>query len=198
MSSGSLRQFLKKTKKNNKTLKVGPCCFDINFCAYFIGFVPPKKHKQPPIECVLSSTPGMEAMVYSDLISIDVIVIDLLSSFLLPGFIYMSRYLHSCEPPIIHGNLTTDTIFIQHNGLIKIGSGTITNSISFSIMKTSCSLVIVAPDAIHSHVKTCKEEARFMQYAAPEYGGILSDFYLLYQPISFFYAVFNGLLFLPP
>lgn len=32
-------------------------------------------------------------------------------------------YLHSCDPPIIHGNLTCDTIFIQHNGLIKIGSG---------------------------------------------------------------------------
>lgn len=32
-------------------------------------------------------------------------------------------FLHSCEPPIIHGNLTSDTIFIQHNGLIKIGSG---------------------------------------------------------------------------
>jgi len=32
-------------------------------------------------------------------------------------------YLHSCDPPVIHGNLTTDTIFIQHNGLIKIGSG---------------------------------------------------------------------------
>ncbi|KAG7237871.1 hypothetical protein INR49_031765 [Caranx melampygus] len=26
------------------------------------------------------------------------------------------------DPPIIHGNLTCDTIFIQHNGLIKIGS----------------------------------------------------------------------------
>ncbi|XP_063921764.1 nuclear receptor-binding protein homolog isoform X2 [Zophobas morio] len=33
-------------------------------------------------------------------------------------------YLHSCSPPIIHGNLTCDTIFIQHNGLVKIGSGT--------------------------------------------------------------------------
>lgn len=32
-------------------------------------------------------------------------------------------YLHSCSPPIIHGNLTCDTIFIQHNGLVKIGSG---------------------------------------------------------------------------
>lgn len=34
-----------------------------------------------------------------------------------------SSYLHSCDPPIIHGNLTCDNIFIQHNGLIKIGSG---------------------------------------------------------------------------
>lgn len=32
-------------------------------------------------------------------------------------------FLHACNPPIIHGNLTSDTIFIQHNGLIKIGSG---------------------------------------------------------------------------
>lgn len=37
-------------------------------------------------------------------------------------FIFLS-YLHSCDPPIIHGNLACDTIFIQHNGLIKIGSG---------------------------------------------------------------------------
>lgn len=35
----------------------------------------------------------------------------------------LPSFLHSCEPPIIHGNLTSDTIFIQHNGLIKIGSG---------------------------------------------------------------------------
>ena len=32
-------------------------------------------------------------------------------------------YLHGCENPIVHGNLSCDTIFIQHNGLIKIGSG---------------------------------------------------------------------------
>lgn len=36
---------------------------------------------------------------------------------------FLSSYLHSCSPPIIHGNLTCDTIFIQHNGLVKIGSG---------------------------------------------------------------------------
>jgi serine/threonine protein kinase len=28
-------------------------------------------------------------------------------------------YLHSCSPPIVHGNLTCDTIFIQHNGLVR-------------------------------------------------------------------------------
>ncbi|ELU04627.1 hypothetical protein CAPTEDRAFT_222925 [Capitella teleta] len=95
MSSGSLRQFLKKTKKNNKTLKAWK-----RWCTQILSAL---------------------------------------------------TYLHSCEPPIIHGNLTTETIFIQHNGLIKIGS--------------------VAPDAIHSHVKTYKEEARHMHYAAPEYGG---------------------------
>ncbi|XP_045112569.1 nuclear receptor-binding protein homolog isoform X1 [Portunus trituberculatus] len=59
-------------------------------------------------------------------------------------------YLHSCSPPIIHGNLTTDTIFIQHNGLVKIGS--------------------VAPDQIHSHVKTCRDDMKNMHFIAPEYG----------------------------
>uniref|UniRef100_A0A8C5J467 Nuclear receptor binding protein 1 n=1 Tax=Junco hyemalis TaxID=40217 RepID=A0A8C5J467_JUNHY len=59
-------------------------------------------------------------------------------------------YLHSCDPPIIHGNLTCDTIFIQHNGLIKIGS--------------------VAPDTINNHVKTCREEQKNLHFFAPEYG----------------------------
>uniref|UniRef100_A0A8D3DDG1 Nuclear receptor-binding protein n=1 Tax=Scophthalmus maximus TaxID=52904 RepID=A0A8D3DDG1_SCOMX len=61
-------------------------------------------------------------------------------------------YLHSCEPPIIHGNLTCDTIFIQHNGLIKIGS--------------------VAPDTINNHVKTCREEQKSLHFFAPEYGAV--------------------------
>ncbi|XP_041977083.1 nuclear receptor-binding protein isoform X2 [Aricia agestis] len=59
-------------------------------------------------------------------------------------------YLHECVPPIVHGNLTCDTIFIQHNGLVKIGS--------------------VAPDAIHHHVKTCRENMKNMHLIAPEYG----------------------------
>ncbi|RXG60740.1 Nuclear receptor-binding protein-like [Armadillidium vulgare] len=58
-------------------------------------------------------------------------------------------YLHSCTPPIVHGNLTTDSIFIQHNGLVKIGS--------------------VAPDAIQTHVKTCRGDMKNMHYIAPEY-----------------------------
>nr|XP_029486858.1 nuclear receptor-binding protein-like isoform X2 [Oncorhynchus nerka] len=61
-------------------------------------------------------------------------------------------YLHSCDPPIIHGNLTCDTIFIQHNGLIKIGS--------------------VAPDTINNHVKTCREEQKSLHFFAPEYGAV--------------------------
>jgi len=64
-------------------------------------------------------------------------------------------YLHSCTPPIIHGNLTCDTIFIQHNGLVKIGS--------------------VAPDAINHHVKTCRENIKNMHFIAPEYGAVASS-----------------------
>ncbi|KAF2354070.1 Protein kinase domain [Trinorchestia longiramus] len=65
-------------------------------------------------------------------------------------------YLHKCSPPIVHGNLTADTIFIQSNGLIKIGS--------------------VAPDAIQTHVKTYKTELKNMHYIAPEFadGSVLS------------------------
>lgn len=63
--------------------------------------------------------------------------------------------MHSCTPPIIHGNLTCDTIFIQHNGLVKIGS--------------------VAPDAINHHVKTCRENIKNMHFIAPEYGAFASS-----------------------
>uniref|UniRef100_A0A914D7E4 Protein kinase domain-containing protein n=1 Tax=Acrobeloides nanus TaxID=290746 RepID=A0A914D7E4_9BILA len=59
------------------------------------------------------------------------------------------NYLHSCDPPIVHANLTCNTVFIQQNGLIKIGC--------------------VAPNAIHHHVKTFRENVRNMHYIAPEY-----------------------------
>ncbi|KAM7406310.1 hypothetical protein PAMP_000695 [Pampus punctatissimus] len=71
MSSGSLKQFLKKTKKNHKTMN--------------------EKAWKRWCTQILSAL----------------------------------SYLHSCDPPIIHGNLTCDTIFIQHNGLIKIGSAVV-------------------------------------------------------------------------
>ncbi|XP_041356689.1 nuclear receptor-binding protein-like [Gigantopelta aegis] len=94
MSSGSLKQFLKKTKMSNKpfSIKVWK-----RWCTQILSAL---------------------------------------------------SYLHSCDPPIIHGNLTCDTIFIQHNGLIKIGS--------------------VAPDAIHLHVKTCREDIKNMHCIAPD------------------------------
>lgn len=62
----------------------------------------------------------LATMVYSTPICLKVCInelirIDLSSS-------SSSSYLHSCEEPIIHGNLTCDTIFIQNTGLIKIGS----------------------------------------------------------------------------
>ncbi|CAB1342689.1 unnamed protein product [Coregonus sp. 'balchen'] len=98
MSSGSLKQFLKKTKKNHKTMN--------------------EKAWKRWCTQILSAL----------------------------------SYLHSCDPPIIHGNLTCDTIFIQHNGLIKIGS--------------------VAPDTINNHVKTCREEQKSLHFFAPEYGDV--------------------------
>uniref|UniRef100_A0ABI7X2R6 Protein kinase domain-containing protein n=1 Tax=Felis catus TaxID=9685 RepID=A0ABI7X2R6_FELCA len=104
MSSGSLKQFLKKTKKNHKTMN--------------------EKAWKRWCTQILSAL----------------------------------SYLHSCDPPIIHGNLTCDTIFIQHNGLIKIGS--------------------VAPDTINNHVKTCREEQKNLHFFAPEYGGKASQFSL--------------------
>jgi len=87
-------------------------------------------------------------------------------------------YLHSCEPPIIHGNLTCDTIFIQHNGLIKIGSGGLKHSdflnvidfIIFADFFFVC-FFVVAPDTINNHVKTCREEQKSLHFFAPEYGG---------------------------
>lgn len=81
MSSGSLKQFLRKAKKTNQSIKKATWK---RWC------------------------------------------IQLLSAL---------NYLHSCEPPIVHGNLSCDTIFIQHNGLIKIGC--------------------IAPDIVNTHVKTC-------------------------------------------
>uniref|UniRef100_A0A8D8QG91 Nuclear receptor-binding protein homolog n=1 Tax=Cacopsylla melanoneura TaxID=428564 RepID=A0A8D8QG91_9HEMI len=100
MSSGSLKQFLKRTKRNVKKL---PLSAWKRWCSQILSAL---------------------------------------------------SYLHSCSPPIIHGNLTCDTIFIQHNGLVKIGC--------------------VAPDTIHHHVKTCRDNMKNMHFIAPEYGANVS------------------------
>ncbi|KAK0143970.1 Nuclear receptor-binding protein 2 [Merluccius polli] len=95
MSSGSLKQFLKKTKKNHKTMNVKAWK---RWCTQILSAL---------------------------------------------------SYLHSCDPPIIHGNLTCDTIFIQHNGLIKIGS--------------------VFPDA-QGKGRPHRDEQRNLHFFPPEYG----------------------------
>jgi len=107
MSSGSLKQFLKRTKRNVK---------------------------KPPLQ----SWKRWCTQILSAL-----------------------SYLHSCSPPIVHGNLTCDTIFIQHNGLIKIGS--------------------VAPDAIHQHVKTCREGMKNTHFIAPEFGTVMTPVVDIYS-----------------
>jgi len=95
MSSGSLKQFLRKTKKNSRKI---PLQSWKRWCTQILSAL---------------------------------------------------SYLHSSSPAIIHGNLTCDTIFIQHNGLVKIGS--------------------VAPDAIHKNVKTFRENIRNFHFLAPEW-----------------------------
>ncbi|KAF4022157.1 hypothetical protein G4228_014072 [Cervus hanglu yarkandensis] len=83
VSSGSLKQFLKKTKKNHKAMNARAWK---RWCTQILSAL---------------------------------------------------SFLHACSPPIIHGNLTSDTIFIQHNGLIKIGSevadGTAVDIFSFGM-----------------------------------------------------------------
>uniref|UniRef100_A0AAQ5YXH5 Nuclear receptor-binding protein 2 n=1 Tax=Amphiprion ocellaris TaxID=80972 RepID=A0AAQ5YXH5_AMPOC len=104
MSSGSLKQFLKKTKKNHKTMNVKAWK---RWCTQILSAL---------------------------------------------------SYLHSCDPPIIHGNLTCDTIFIQHNGLIKIGSA-------------------VFPDAsVHGKARQHRDEQRNLHFFAPEYGSGEDDY----------------------
>lgn len=62
------------------------------------------------------------------------------------------HYLHNLESAIIHDDLSCDTIYIQHNGLIKIGC--------------------IAPDIVNTHVKTCVDFGKFARnahYIAPEF-----------------------------
>lgn len=122
MSSGSLKQFLKRTKRNVKKL---PLQAWRRWCTQILSAL---------------RWVAVTSWIYEKL------------SLISTSFHF--SYLHSCTPPIIHGNLTCDTIFIQHNGLVKIGS--------------------VAPDAINHHVKTCRENIKNMHFIAPEYGAAIN------------------------
>ncbi|XP_059579574.1 nuclear receptor-binding protein 2 isoform X2 [Alligator mississippiensis] len=104
VSSGSLKQFLKKTKKNHKAMNARAWK---RWCTQMLSAL---------------------------------------------------SFLHACDPPIIHGNLTSDTIFIQHNGLIKIGS------------VWQRVFVNALPDHLRSPIRTEREEQRNMHFFPPEYG----------------------------
>uniref|UniRef100_A0A8C2EDP2 Nuclear receptor-binding protein 2 n=1 Tax=Cyprinus carpio TaxID=7962 RepID=A0A8C2EDP2_CYPCA len=97
MSSGSLKQFLKKTKKNHKSMNVKAWK---RWCTQILSAL---------------------------------------------------SYLHSCDPPIIHGNLTCDTIFIQHNGLIKIGS-------------------VFPEGGVRGKLHQNRDDKRNLHFFSPEYG----------------------------
>nr|XP_051687142.1 nuclear receptor-binding protein 2 isoform X2 [Oryctolagus cuniculus] len=98
VSSGSLKQFLKKTKKNHKAMNARAWK---RWCTQILSAL---------------------------------------------------SFLHACSPPIIHGNLTSDTIFIQHNGLVKIGSA--------------------LPDDLRSPVLAEREQLRNLHFFPPEYGEV--------------------------
>ncbi|XP_061463280.1 nuclear receptor-binding protein 2 isoform X2 [Rhineura floridana] len=106
VSSGSLKQFLKKTKKNHKAMNARAWK---RWCTQILSAL---------------------------------------------------SYLHSCEPPIIHGNLTSDTIFIQHNGLIKIGS--VWHRVFAKAM----------PPELCSPLHAEQEEQRNLHFFPPEYGHV--------------------------
>uniref|UniRef100_A0A8C1CQI3 Nuclear receptor binding protein 2b n=1 Tax=Cyprinus carpio carpio TaxID=630221 RepID=A0A8C1CQI3_CYPCA len=108
MSSGSLKQFLKKTKKNHKTMNVKAWK---RWCTQILSAL---------------------------------------------------SYLHSCDPPIIHGNLTCDTIFIQHNGLIKIGS--------------VWHRLFVNEGGVQGKLHPHRDDKRNLHFFSPEYGSCEDDY----------------------
>ncbi|EMP34264.1 Nuclear receptor-binding protein 2 [Chelonia mydas] len=137
VSSGSLKQFLKKTKKNHKAMNARAWK---RWCTQILSAL---------------------------------------------------SFLHSCDPPIIHGNLTSDTIFIQHNGLIKIGSEKrlllLDVQISANIIATGSAAVAAIksdillntpvpnsaiPDDLRSPIRIEREEQRNLHFFPPEYGHV--------------------------
>ncbi|KAJ8934994.1 hypothetical protein NQ314_013065, partial [Rhamnusium bicolor] len=100
-------------------------------------------------KCEKAASASVEKMVHSNPLSAEHLPLYVVLLLIHVFTVSAQSYLHSCSPPIIHGNLTCDTIFIQHNGLVKIGS--------------------VAPDSINHHVKTCQDDFKNMHFIAPEH-----------------------------
>ncbi|KAK2490898.1 hypothetical protein MC885_000268 [Smutsia gigantea] len=99
VSSGSLKQFLKKTKKNHKAMNARGVGRGVGARGGHLR--PSRLSRAGPTESVCRQAWKRWCTQILSALS----------------------FLHACSPPIIHGNLTSDTVFIQHNGLIKIGSG---------------------------------------------------------------------------
>jgi nuclear receptor-binding protein len=100
MSSGSLKAFLRKTKKTKQNLSKNSWkrwCIQLLSALQYVN----------NYNINILSHPLLHHL-QKDICNI--------------FFFFLNSYLHSCEEPIIHGNLTCDTIFIQNTGLLKIGS----------------------------------------------------------------------------
>uniref|UniRef100_UPI00398E9B49 nuclear receptor-binding protein 2-like n=1 Tax=Pristiophorus japonicus TaxID=55135 RepID=UPI00398E9B49 len=138
LSSGSLKQFLNKTKKNRKAMHEKgsqsriPGEKDCSRWHQAYG-LEDRGHQ----EC--TRTPECNGAAF------------------VPGSSPLFRYLHSWEPPLIHGTLTCDTIFIQHNGLIKIGSVWLRMFVN------------VIPTVPRTPLRSPREEQRNRHFFAPEY-----------------------------
>ena len=105
---------------------------------------------------------------------------------------HMFSYLHKND--IVHGNLSLASIFIQHNGAVKIGSGVcVCVCVCVHMWQTIYGGVLlctrththththttVSPDAIHEHVKTKQLEHKArLHYTAPEYAGNSTVLYI--------------------
>ncbi|KAK7799248.1 hypothetical protein U0070_023701 [Myodes glareolus] len=158
VSSGSLKQFLKKTKKNHKAMNARV------WGERGSGRAPQAQQPfgaHPTESCVRCQAWKRWCTQILSALS----------------------FLHACSPPIIHGNLTSDTIFIQHNGLIKIGSvwyrifsngawglwgvGTLEKLVC-SAPRSSLAL----PDDLRSPIRAEREELRNLHFFPPEYGEV--------------------------
>uniref|UniRef100_A0A158R6B2 Protein kinase domain-containing protein n=1 Tax=Syphacia muris TaxID=451379 RepID=A0A158R6B2_9BILA len=137
MSSGSLARFLQRTRKSGASLSLKDSKVENEGNSFNIR----------KVDGLLSFYQKFNFHMYS-LMSLLIKTLKAWKKWT-TQILSALNYLHSCDPPIVHGNLTCNTMFIQHNGLIKIGC--------------------VAPNAIHHHVKTFRENFKNMHYVAPEY-----------------------------